>query len=371
MLGRSVEMSIDDYKFVAKTSNWRNSAGVIEERSVALDIRRYDEEAEQNIKGVWEKMKQAVSNHHKQFDEMARMPMSERRFVDFEPAWLRTKSTGLDFLAESPALGLIPPSSPKLPTRIVPRNGGNSISALTLVDTVAATQRILNFASYEAIYGIHLDFSDLRSLEAHVLDLAKLHVEPFDDGSFIIPAGLGEDGYGISVEGVNKEFYPSDVLARFVDLMEGVARDGARFQACIGAVQAIEELGKVIRREANTIEFYPVGFKGNWQNSKRISVDQAYVDVVSAAKKLRQDPRTQADNVEGILTAVDLLRGTFKVRLQKRQSVSGTYTQFMEDRMIRSLGRRVRLFGNAEYRDQRIRSLRAIDIELSDGAEAQ
>jgi hypothetical protein len=294
--------------------------------------------------------------------------MSDRRFVDFEPAWLKSKSAARDFLADTPALGVIHASAPKLPTRIVPRDGGNTISVLTLIDTVAATQRILNFASYEAIYGVHLDFSDLRSLESHVLELAKMHVEPFEDGSFVIPASLGQDGFGVTVEGTKKELYPADVLSRFVDMMDGVARDGPRFQACIGAIQAIEELGKVLRREAATIEYYPIGFGGYCQSPKRIHVDQAYVDLVSAARKSRQDPRIKPDHLEGTLTAVDLIRGTFKVKTEERQTISGTYTPFMEDRMISSLGRPVRLFGDAEYRHFRIRSLRAVDIETPEAS---
>jgi hypothetical protein len=67
-------MNTNDYLFVAKTSNWRNSLGIVQERSVALDIRVYDDLAEENIRGVWEKLKLAVSNQNKQFDSVERLP---------------------------------------------------------------------------------------------------------------------------------------------------------------------------------------------------------------------------------------------------------------------------------------------------------
>src|SRR5205807_443178 len=119
--------------------------------------------------------------------------MDEPRYYDSGPGWARSakKRTPVD---EPPTIGLALPSAPRLPTRIIPQDDGRTISALSLCDAVDTTQRIVNYASYEAVNGVHLGFTDLRSTEAQpALRLAKLRIEPFEDGSFVIPATLPEE----------------------------------------------------------------------------------------------------------------------------------------------------------------------------------
>src|SRR5688572_27148724 len=115
--------------------------------------------------------------------------MAERRFVS-PPKWAIAGSPALD---DPPFTGAVPELAPRLPIRLLPRENGHVITALTLGQVATATQRILNYASYEVIHGPSPEFADLRSAESEVIALAQLEVEPFEEGSFVIPARLSEN----------------------------------------------------------------------------------------------------------------------------------------------------------------------------------
>jgi hypothetical protein len=65
------------------------------------------------------------------------------------------------------------------------------------------------------------------------------------------------------------------------------------------------------------------------------------------------------------LAAVDLLQGKFKLS-QRKSSFLGTFTPFMQDRMIVLLGQEVKVTGIAEYKNHSIKSMRAFEIESVD-----
>src|SRR5262249_42514693 len=146
-----------------------------------------------------------------------------------------------------------------------------------------------------------------------VLELARLRVEPFDVGSFVIPGILAEDPIVIPVNGQTNAFTGHGVLERFVEIMNGAASRGGPSQTSVGALQAIEELGKILRREAVLIEYRPMGFSQEPTEPTSILVDRQYVDAVSANRKFRVDPRSAPDQLNGVLTAVDLAESKFKM----------------------------------------------------------
>jgi hypothetical protein len=286
--------------------------------------------------------------------------------ADFRPGWMKRKAGKLSSLEDMPDIVAQQELAPRLPTRIVPATGGNSVSAATLQDSLHYTQKIVNYSAFEAVFGPRLDFADLRSVDAKVLKLGKLYVEPFEEGSFVIPAQLSEETIDVSVDGRDRSVSARDVLARFVEVMEGVA-SGVNFAVSMGMVQAIEELGKITRKEASRIEYFPVGFAGHASKPRRVVVNKDYLDTVIRYRIGRQSPMVVNDTLEGTLTAIDLVEGKFKLRMADRTSVPGTYMPLMKDAMIQSLDRRVRITGVVEYKKRHTPThIRALAVEALD-----
>jgi len=264
-----------------------------------------------------------------------------------------------------PNLGFPPVLAPRLVTRISPKGSTSQISALTLGDTLSATQRLLNYAGYELVRGIKLDFADLRAIDSKVSQLTKLSVEPFEDGSFVIPATLSEDvEVAAEVNGESTSFRADDVLQRFSDILEGIKQRPKDFSVCLGALQVIEELGKVLNREASFVEYSSVGASKSPTERRVFIVDLAFVNMAIESRKHRLDPKAIIDTLEGQLTAVDISTGKLKVELPSRETISGTFSPLVQDQVIRSLGRNVRLAGTVEYRLQKPRSIKVNEVEL-------
>jgi hypothetical protein len=293
--------------------------------------------------------------------------MSSSNLVNFEPKWAREGLRRISAPDDMPNLGFPPILAPRLPTRIVPKNNTNQISVITLVETVSATQRLLYYAGYETVHGVRLDFADLRQIDSQisVSQISKLNVEPFEEGSFIIPASLSEEEeIEVTKDGEKITFRAQDVLQRFVDILEGVSTGRPDFPVCIGALQVIEDLGKVLNREANILEYSPAGFSRSPSERKNLVVDRILVDFAAASRKYRLSPQSISDLLEGQLTAVDIIRGSLKLKLPNRDSISGTFTDQIQDHIIRYLGRQIRLSGIVEYKQKKPTSIRANDVEL-------
>ena len=195
--------------------------------------------------------------------------------------------------------------------------------------------------------------------------LAKLQIEPFDEGSFVIPGEFGEVVLRWPVEGGTKEFTARDVLKRFADVMRGVAASGAKFATCLGVLDAIEQLGKVINREASGVEYAPSGFSDSPMPSEPILVDAAYVNAAARAKLERKNRRSQPGSLEGVLTLVDVAEHKLKLRLFQPEGkmVSGRFLAMMRERFVPLLGKGVRLHGTVKYQQNQPTSIEAVGID--------
>ncbi len=293
--------------------------------------------------------------------------MPERQYTEFRPRWARDDYAQYESLGDAPDIAHEPDSVPRLPTRIVPVGGGSSISALTLTDAVSTTQRIMNYASYETVMGIHQNFADLRRIDSDLLRLAKLDLQPFDEGSFIIAAELTDATLEIPEGSATRIVTSHDVLKRFIEIFEGVNSSGHLFQTCIGAIQAIEELGKILKRDAERIEFRPRSMRIERHSNDPLIVDAPFIQKVSTAKLQRLDPRSAPEALDGTLVAVDLARMSLRIKLaRERLWVRGSFTMFMQDSMIQYLGKAIRLIGSVEYRGKRPTFINALDVELTE-----
>ncbi|OYV87660.1 MAG: hypothetical protein B7Z73_09770, partial [Planctomycetia bacterium 21-64-5] len=89
-----------------------------------------------------------------------------------------------------------------------------------------------------------------------------------------------------------------DILERFVTVIEGVDKS-PEFAASIGVVTAVQELGKILRREASAVEYYPLGYSPEPGPARRLSITPSYVERVAENLKRRLDMHYQPDSLEG------------------------------------------------------------------------
>jgi hypothetical protein len=275
----------------------------------------------------------------------------------FTPRWARKADLPRSDWADSPDTGVEPPYVPRLPTRLLPFSKMHSVSAQTLTDVVWITQRILNCISYELAYG-SCDTVDLRSVGEDVLRLARLEIEPFEEGSFLIPGTLTEE----LIEIKGRELSGADVLQRFSDVMNEI-EDGAEFvHASTTVLEAVEDLGRVTRREAH-IEYAPQLATPDERGSRPVLVNAGFVSSVARMRKERVDPRGEYGEVEGRLTAVDVRRWSFRLSLGPQHEVRGTFGEFARATLLESLNKQVKIHGVLNYVGGSLRSVRAMLAE--------
>jgi hypothetical protein len=130
----------------------------------------------------------------------------------------------------------------------------------------------------------------------------------------------------------------------------------------LGLIQAIEELGKVTRQDVECVEYFPVGLTTQPNLPRRLSADRQYIESVCRNRKQRQDPKVIRDSIEGRLIAVDLGTGKLKLELRDRSVVRGTFPLLIQERVIASLNKAVKLDGIIEHRNKRPFDIRAVDI---------
>lgn len=208
-------------------------------------------------------------------------------------------------------------------------------------------------------------FADLRSLGADVLELTRLTIEPFDFGSFVVPARL--EAVPISDSGPNRSRLVStqDVVRRFAHILAGFVEPRESAPASIDAIQAIESLGRLIRREVQAIEFS--AFDALDQPLRSVKVDAAYVRRVSETRLSRQPTHARQETLEGKITALDLRQGTLWLSLDEQpRRVKGTFSMLFQPSLLRCLDRRVRLRGQVERKGRQVASIQVIDVEVPD-----
>jgi len=286
--------------------------------------------------------------------------MSKTPRLGSAPTWARNiAGREADFDVDCTA-GIQPDFAPRLPVRVIPVSHQNSLSAATVRDVIDRTQRIVTYAAYEVVNGIRPDFADLRSVDEPIVRYATLQIEPFEEGSFVIPTVLKESPTRILSRGTEREFTGSQIVQRFAEAMCTAGEQGAN--ASIGLVQSIESLGAILRREVERIEYFPIGLPNMADHCQKITVDSAYINRVTETRKQRQDPEVIADHLIGTLTAVDLSTGKLKLSVNG-QTINGTFSLFMTDLLVESLRKSIRLEGVVEYHNQVPRYIRAFFAE--------
>jgi hypothetical protein len=278
---------------------------------------------------------------------------------------MRERTAADRILDETPSVGSLAEVFPRINARLLPVSGLARVSAKTLGEAISLTQSLVQYAGYDVYHGINPDFADLRSLSAPLVNLTKLSIEPFEEGSFIIPARL--EANPLTTEDTEQpgQVTTEDVVKRFDEILASLQKPSSAVQVSIGTIQTVEALGRVIRREAEAIEFSSFDSLGQARNSLR--VDEEYVEYVHKVRESRQPTRAKLETLEGTLTALDIVRATLQLSLDDHKGrVHGTYPMLFQPSLMGCLGKRVRLLGPVERRGRRIISIQVVVIESLD-----
>jgi hypothetical protein len=289
--------------------------------------------------------------------------VSEPKFVEFKPRWMRQRTDADRILDDTPSTGSLAEVSPGINVRLLPIGGSHTLSARTISEAIGHTQALVQYAGNDECHGFNPDFADLRSLSAEVDGLTRLVVEPFEPGSFIIPTRLDANPLTVQdTEGL-RTVTAEDVVRRFDEILTALRQPSSSVQVSIGAIQVVESLGRVIRREAEAIEFS--SFDSLGRPSGTLRVDEDYVGRVNKVRESRRPTRATLETLEGQVTALDIREGKLQLSIEGRKvRVAGSFTMMFLPSLLESLGRRVRLQGLVEWRRNRPFSIQVMDAEL-------
>jgi len=165
---------------------------------------------------------------------------------------------------------------------------------------------------------------------------------------------------------VQRKVTTQDVVDRFDKILAAFASPQPAAEVSIGAIQAIEALGQVIRREAAAIEYSLYDNLG--QAASPIRVTAETIDRVSRVRQARRPTQAKLETLEGTITALDLVEQKLVMNLHPGgERVKGTFSTLFQPTLVECLGRTVRWQGVVERRGRRTVSIRVESVEAPDG----
>lgn len=291
--------------------------------------------------------------------------MNEPIRTDFRPRWARHASPEmLDALADTPAIGATPLEWPRIVTRVLPASGANSLTASTVSEVVELTQKLAHYAAYDAIRGFNPDFADVRSMGAEVLAFSKLTVEPFESGSFVIPARFEASDF-VESDAAKKAVSAEQVGSRFGEILNEIARGEGTTSISIGALQTVQQLNRTLKREANAIEYET--FDRFERRTSFQAVNREFMERVDSLIRNRQPSTQKMDSLEGVVTALDIEKGELQLSVDgQQQRVKGSFHLMLHPTLLEALGKRVQLFGKVSYSHDRMTNVSIQQAEIVD-----
>lgn len=292
--------------------------------------------------------------------------MPEMKPVNFKPRWMQSLSPeDRVILANAPTLGDLPTEPPQVCTRILPRDNSCRLSAKTVSEAIDLTQNLVNYAGHDVYHGLNPDFADLRSLSTEVIEFSRLTLEPFEEGSFVIPARLEANPLEAPTKsGSSRSLTTDRVAQRFAEILEKVDSGSDATGVSIGALLTIKALGRVLRREAGSIEY--TAFDSRRKPLSKLTVHDRFVERVGEVLLSRRPSHEKTDTLDGKVTALDVVDGTLLLtRSGAKRRVKGTFSPMLHPTLLQSLGKRVRLQGMVSQRGS-TQTIQIVDVEILD-----
>jgi hypothetical protein len=293
--------------------------------------------------------------------------MNEPIKTDFVPRWARAASSEhLEAVGDTPFTGGRPYDWPRIVARALPSTGRNCLDSKSVVEIIEMSQRLTQYAACDEILGFNPNFADLRQLEGSIVALSKLTIDPFEEGSFVIPARFEADDLDTSELRTDTTAEPKlvsteQIATRFGTILESVITDATTIS--IGALETIKQMHRTLKRDVIAIEF--ATFDRLEQRRKFQLVDPSYMQRVDSAIKHRQTTVTRLEYLSGRITALDLHREELKLSIAgQRDRVEGKFQAFLHQTLLDALGKKVELYGKVDFRGGRPKSISIHQAEI-------
>lgn len=278
--------------------------------------------------------------------------MSDVEPIEFVPRWLR--GAAANDIDDGIMSGSIPDQAPRIITRLVPKDNGHTITARTLGKVIELKQNLVLYAARDVVDGLNPDFADLRSLKEPLTTFATLTVEPFESGSFVIPARLEAAPLTSDIDERSHE--TQAVIQRFNDLLTAIDKPNDAASISIGALLTCKELARFLHRDIETIEWG--AYDRENMRLPTFDLNPARAQRIDRLLESRRPTQQSLESIEGRLTALDTVTNAFQLSLPgQKQRVRGTVMAFHMPWMRERLGQTVELEGIVERRGNRILTL--------------
>ncbi|WP_417734553.1 hypothetical protein [Rosistilla oblonga] len=281
----------------------------------------------------------------------------------FAPRWYRNADQQTRAaLAETSLLGVPAPQSPQIITRLLPNAGGQTLAASAVAKVIELTQRLAHYAAQDLVVGINPNFADMRSISAEVQAFSRLAIEPFEEGSFVIPTQLESQDFETES---GDQIATEQIAQRFSDILLTISSGQRATEISIGALQTVRQLNATINTAASVVEYQTIDrFQ---QATAAMRVDAEFMGRVRKIIDGRQPSAERLDSLTGTVTALDILRGQIQLTVDDRkQRIKGSFHKMLQPTMLESLGRVVKLYGAISYKHDQPVEISIQEAELID-----
>lgn len=292
--------------------------------------------------------------------------MIEPRKANFRPRWMDSPTTNdLRNIEDHSWIGGKPLDYARIVVRLMPSRSSSAISARTLWEVVEHAQKLSSYATYDVANSPNPDFADLRSMGADLAKFSNLTIEPFEEGSFVIPTRLEAAPMELAGE-TNRTITTDDLVKRFQEILLSLNQTSSVVtDISIGALQTIDSFNKVLDRAQAKVE---LASSTSWSESLPVfeSSDEFQLRVEKVLVN-RRPTLEKLESIEGRITAFDILKGELMLSVDGLSNrVKGTFSKTLQTKLMLALDQRVRLLGFIERRGNNPKRINIQDTELLD-----
>ncbi len=262
-------------------------------------------------------------------------------------------------------IGSKPIDYARIVVRLKPDANSATISARTLSDVVDHTQRLASFATYDVANGPNPDFADLRSMGSDLSRFSALTIEPFEEGSFVIPTRFEANPLELPGES-NRTITTDDLVKRFQEILLSLNNASvAVTDVSIGALQTIDSFNKVLDKARTSIELKS---STSWSVSLPVfESSEDFQNRIEKALKQRRPTLEKYESIDGRITAFDILKGELMLSVDSISNrIRGTFAKTLQTKLMLAIDQRVRLLGFIERKGDSPKRINIQDAELLD-----
>lgn len=291
--------------------------------------------------------------------------MNDPKPTDFRPKWYESASPERRAELEAePWIGSQPYVFPRVTTRILPLGGSATLSARALSEIIENTQKLATYAAYDVVNGVNPEFSDLRSVGPQLQKFSLLTVEPFEEGSFVIPARF--EAAPLEAQGEDMQTATTDQVAlRFQEILKSLSDRLPATSVSLGALQTVDALTHTMEKIGADVEFSAADSLAH--ELPPVRADSTYRGQIREVLKRRRPTSQALETLEGHVTALDIVQGSLMLSVEGAgDRIKCTFPTTLHPKLLESLGCLVRLYGLIERKRGRPFRMNIHDSESLD-----